>query len=357
MIIIDNVLYFPILKTTDAELRAFEHLDATVKENIIPIFELTKSRKSKKNMNRCISKRLEMLKEVVGANPFILDLTTEKQLSNEQIDKILDEHAGGFPLWVDLIKENKEAGLNIIPVIHYDEQNVYDVKKEIEELFKLSSVLAFRVPVADAIDYLKQMVAMGVPLEKLIVILDAEYQEPRGNGDKSYLFTGVVDLIIKEFSSNLPRCVLCAFSSFPDSVAKYGEDDRGGWVRYEKITYEALKSKYANVRGLSLKYSDYSSVHPYRYDTTGGQWIPRIDFANNTHMLYYRARREDGGYPYVAKLVLKDPNYSPISNLVVWGDEEIFSAANGMPNGSSPSHWISVRINLYITRTVMELIE
>ncbi len=353
---INDVLYFPILKTTDAELKAFGHLDDVVKDKIIPIFELTRSRKSKKNMSRSINKRLESLETIVGNRPFVLDLTTEKLLSNEQIEDILNDFSGGFPLWVKLVKEQKEKGLNIIPVIHYDEQNPEDVKKEIEELFTVSDVLAFRVPVNDAVLYLKTMVAMGVSLKKIILILDAAYQEPKDHKDKSGLFIETIDQLLKDFAGDMPQCIACAFSSFPDSVTKYGEDDKGVWPRYEKYTYLALKSKYNNVPGLNLKYADYSSVHPYRYDTTGGQWIPRIDFIDADSMRYYRLRREDGGYALVAQKVLADQNYLPIGGLNAWGDNEIAVAGKGAPNGGAPSHWISVRINLYITRTLIELI-
>lgn len=356
MIAINDFLYFPILKTTDAELKAFEHLDDTVKDRIIPIFELTRSRKSKKNMSRSINKRLETLESIVGERPFILDLTTEKLLSNEQIEDILNNFSGGFPLWIKLIKEQKEKGLNVIPVIHYDEQNLEDVKKEILELFKVSDILAFRVPVNDAILYLKTMISMGVSLDKIMLILDAGYQEPKGHKDKSNLFVETIEHLLKDFTNNMPQCITCTFSSFPDSVTKYGEDDKGKWPRYEKYTYRALREKYNRISGLNLKYSDYSSVHPYRYDTTGGQWIPRIDFIDNDYMLYHRLRREDGGYALVAQKVLDDPNYLPIQGLRVWGDNEIAVAGRGIPNGGAPSHWISVRINLYITRTLIELI-
>ena len=41
--------YFPILKTTDAELHAYAELPLRVQEKILPIFELTRSRRSKNN--------------------------------------------------------------------------------------------------------------------------------------------------------------------------------------------------------------------------------------------------------------------------------------------------------------------
>ena len=355
MVDLKNVKYFPILKTTDAELKAFSNLDPNIKDNIVPVFELTRSRRSKKNMDRDISKRLVGIKEVVDSRPFILDLTTDKQLLNEQIAKILNTHEGGFPLWVDLIEKWKNNGLNIIPIIHYDEQNIEDVQKEIMNLLRLSEFVAFRAPVNEAIEYIKQFNKMGVPFNKLILILDADYIEPLGQPDKSNLFIYALDMIINNFSSNMPQYIACAFSSFPDSVAKYGQDDKGGWIRYEKFTYNHLQERYHEKTCLHLVYSDYASVHPRRYDTAGGQWIPRVDFITKDQMCYYRYRRDDGGYSLAAQLVQSDKKYIPIQTVSVWGDNEIRSAAEGEPHGSAPSHWISVRINLYITRTVLEL--
>ena len=355
MAIPNNVPYFPILKTTDAELKAFAALDAATKNGILPIFELTRSRRSKQNIDRCISKRLDSLKEIMGDSPFILDLTVEKQLKNEEIDKILQTHENGFSLWVKLVKDNRDMGLNIIPVIHYDEDNLADVRQEITNLSALSDTLAFRVSPADAVPYLEQLSTMRTSFNNLVLILDAGYKEPTGQADKSGVFANVIDAIVARFPNNLPQYIMCAFSSFPDTVSRYGGDESGSWQRFEKLTYDSLRARYANDQNLHLVHSDYSSVHPLRYDTTGGQWIPRIDFLNDTHMFYYRYRRDDGGYPKAAERVVADGNYAKIQGMNSWGGSEIEIAATGIPNGSAPAHWIAVRINLYITKTLSEL--
>lgn len=349
-----NIPYFPILKTTDAELKAFEHLDAHIKANIIPIFELTRSRRSPKNMDRCISKRLSSLKELMNNRPFVLDLTTDPQLSNEQIDNILEYHSNGFPLWIDLIKQNISEGLNIIPVIHYDETNLNDVKIEISKLFELSEILAFRVSPQDAISYLHSIKNMGFPLSKIILILDANYKDHNNPEDKSKDFADTIDEILKDFSTDLPLYVLCAFSSYPSSVTKIGNEKNGSWERHEKIVFNTLYNKYKDK--INLHHSDYSSVHPIRYNTAGGKWIPRIDFLDDNKMHYFRCRREDGGYICAAKQVVSPTShYSSIKTVDCWGDSEIYAASQGNPNGNAPSHWIAVRINLYITKTLSEL--
>jgi hypothetical protein len=349
--------YFPILKTTDAELKAYEHLDDSVKEKILPIFELTRSRKSSKNIDRSIYKRLDKIEELCLNRPFILDLTADTQLSNDQIKDILNSPKDGFPLWVDLIRNINERKLKVIPVIHYNPNFIDDVAKEVNELQKISNLLAFRVDIddSDLEDYLLNLQKI-YPLKNLILILDAKFIDCRKvNGDALNVFSSTIDRLLDTFGHKAFAGILCAFSCFPDSVTKYGNDQYGCFPRLEKATFFALKKYYDNTA--HIYHSDYASVHPIRYDTAGGQWIPRIDFFDESNTYYYRFRRENGGYVSAAQKTVKDLRYVPIKEYTVWADNEIEAAARGKPNGSNPSHWISCRINLYISKIVTELKE
>ncbi|TNT72288.1 beta family protein, partial [Escherichia coli] len=60
--------YYPILKTTIAEMRALKKLDFVTWRNITPILELTKSRKSKNNQESCVYRKIDEIKEIVGDN-------------------------------------------------------------------------------------------------------------------------------------------------------------------------------------------------------------------------------------------------------------------------------------------------
>ena len=44
-----NIKYYPIIKTTIAEIRALKNLDQNTWQSMTPIIELTKSRKGKNN--------------------------------------------------------------------------------------------------------------------------------------------------------------------------------------------------------------------------------------------------------------------------------------------------------------------
>lgn len=349
--------YFPIIKTTDAELKAYSFLNDEVKDGILPIFELTRSRRSKYNPDADVNKRIDKLKEDVVNRPFILDLTVEQTLSNAQIDEMLNTPKEGFALWVAFIKELLEQELNVIPMINFHPDVIEDVEKEIDSLNSLSEYLAFRVSInePDAIDYINQILAM-FDMEKLILILDGEFIElddKYDTGDKSDYFSVFLDQIDANFDATKLKALICAFSSFPSAVNDsnniYGNYNYGSFPISEIITNNELLKEYKYVR-----YGDYGSVHPIRYEGFG-RWVPRVDFMDNDKFYYYRYQRDDDGYITAANEVVLDSNYNIINEIDTWGDQEIAAADMGAPNGRSPSHWIAVRINLYITRQYLRL--
>jgi hypothetical protein len=349
--------YFPILKTTDAELKAYSFLDEAVQNKILPIFELTRSRRSKRNPNADISKRIDKIKEIAGNRRFILDLTTEKTLSNIQIDDMLNLPGNGFKLWVSFIKKLQNEALDVIPIIHYNPSEIEEVEKEISALQKLSPSLAFRVSIddEDAFTYITQ-IASTYDISQLILILDGKFislNNENDSGDKSDDFTPLLNRITMRLVK-MPKETICSFSSFPSAVGKkpYGGYNEGSFKISEVITNKSLLKKYPFVL-----HGDYGSVHPYRYDAAAGGWIPRIDFLTEDTFFYHRHKRlpDDGGYIKAAKKVMSNINYRKIKGIDVWGDQEIASAADGIPNGSNPAHWIAVRINLYITKQYLRL--
>lgn len=332
--------YFPILKTTDAELRAFAELPEQVQDKILPVFELTRSRRSKKNRDGDTWKRIENLKGCLGTRPFILDLTTEQSLQNPQIDEMLNVPKHGYDSWVSFVSKIVDHDLNIIPVIHYNPDELAEVKVEIRKLQKLSDCLAFRVGIDDEVNLYVQEIGKVFDLSKLVLILDAGFIE----SDLPNPFRTTLDAI----PIKLLKAVICAASSFPKSIASYG-DQHGSLRIAEVVATDALQNQYKVFHG------DYGSVHPVRYEARWGGWVPRIDFPSRDMIHYYRYRREKGGYAKAAQKVKSDSNYTAISEFNVWGDLEIKDAAAGHPNGLSPAHWIAVRVNLYITQQFLRL--
>ncbi len=352
---LDDFHYYPLLKTTDAELKAYSNLDSSVQDNILPIFELTKSRRSTKNPLGKISIRLEQLQDLADGRPFIIDLTTEPSLSNTEIRDLLNDTADGFKAWREFVAQIPNA----IPVIHYNENAAdADTKKQAKELEAKHKAVAFR---ADAYDP-DMMEYLGVILnalkrpDQLIIILDLGYVPVLEWQDAVSPIKARIAEILKHTKA---KHLVCLSSSYPKTVLApgYGDDESGDFPIIEVNICEEVQLTHKD-----LIYGDYSSIHPIRYPMGGGGWIPRIDVPLDRSCFYHRKRavkeevkgkvkgKIEDAYIDVAKKVLKDTRYKPIKGLDAWGDIEIAAAANGAPNGKSPSHWIAVRASLHITR-------
>jgi len=337
-------VYVPFIKTTDAELRGYEHLENTVKDQILPLFELTRSRKSKNNPIGEIQRRLDSCMDMVGGRQLILDLTTHESLSNPEIERLLSDD-NDFENWCSFIEEIDNP--NLIPVVHaLGDGDGLEITKQAERLLKTSEYVAFRVSAFEnnASDYIDKFPDKS----KLILLLDAEFirvgHSPREVASIEQTINGITSL------NTLEACVLAA-SSFPASVVEpgYGEDAYG-YFNIEEVILNKMVSD--DLPDHSIVYGDYASIHPVRYEMKGGSWVPRVDVPLEDKLYFHRYRREDGGYAQAAKMAIADQKYASMNS---WGDIQIQEAAKGAPPGLSPAFWISCRLNMHITRQVLRL--
>ncbi|MBS8239126.1 hypothetical protein DYI22_01245 [Marinobacter lipolyticus] len=338
--------YLQIIKTTDAELKGFSNLSDEVKNKILPLFELTRSRTTKIVPEGSIHRRLENIKDAVGDIPFILDLTSHEDLMNYEIEELLDD-TGGFSAWTDFI-DNLNLK-QVIPAIHvYQDGDPNDIVRQVRVLSSSNEKVAFRISSNDAeLEFYLRNIKRGLAADsQLILIFDAEYisewdwPKKKNELEQKILFA---QRYIPDASISV-----CG-SSFPKSVkdASSGKDDYGKLPIWEWFIFNELKALYPNII-----YGDYASVHPLRYQTGGGGWVPRIDYPLEDNIIYYRYRRDDGSYPRCAAELVDDPDFDGLS---CWGTEQIYSALSGEPNGKSPSFWIAVRLNIHITRKALRL--
>ncbi len=334
--------YTPIIKSTDAELRGFGNLSYEVKKLILPVFELTRSRKSKGSPDGNIHKRMDQISDIVGKLPFVLDLTSHDDLMNDQITDLLDE-SGGFRNWIDFLKEYKE--LNIIPAIHMYEDTEHDlIHDEINGLLKNHDKIALRVEADDdqLFEYLEIIKNCLDSDDQLLLIIDYGFVE------SSNIDVVIVNLMrrLGELPTGFnPWAISICGSSFPPSVVKHTPDcyDAYGTIELiEKYVYSKVSERFKKTI-----YGDFASVHPVRYEVRGGGWVPRVDFSLEDSIIYKRYRRNAGGYEAAASEMVNDSRYE---DLECWGNGEIENAANGSPNGLSPSFWIAVRMNTHLTR-------
>ena len=339
-------IYFPIIKTRDGELRCFEHISDDDFDKILPIYELTKSRKTKKAPDGDIYRRMSHIGKIQGNRPFILDLSTNENYTNPQIEQLLSEQ-DGFKEWQYFLFD-LHCELNIIPMIHLyeDDEGHFD---DVEAFVKVASIkkehLAVRLPYdlskEEVEYYLAPIVSNLNDNCKLYVILDAEFVRYKNVHDVVDCFIESCDGTRKFLDKVEAVVMLC--TSFPSNVAQEGGEDIAGTIDItEEAIYQGVSEEFP------IQYGDYVSINTEQIEMKGGTFVPRIDIASLDGKLfsYKRYRRHKGGYVRAAQATLADTeSYKPLN---VWADGEIAAAAREEPSGISPAYWISVRMNYYI---------
>ncbi|MCV4030305.1 beta family protein [Pseudomonas aeruginosa] len=348
----NNYCYFPILRTKDAEIRAIGNLSDKTLDHILPIYELTKSRRTKKDPIGDIAKRIDQIARIQGSRPFVLDVTTDEKQVNEQTESLLTS-SGGYEHWRALLSAYSST-LNIIPAIHIDQddEDFSETTAFIKSVQSNFRCLALRLPSGlDNETYTEVLKAISPHLgeRSLIILIDSEcIRDKVKKGSLDATLDDMYDslTIVRDITSDrrANTKIVCISGSFPLIPSKEGHDAYGEFEIYEQSVFKELSSEFPD-----MGFGDYASISPVQTDVKGGGFVPRIDVSTADTFFYHRYRRNHGGYIKCAKLVLSDPNYRSIKT---WGDDEIFLAANNNPSGISPSFWISVRANRYMTQRV-----
>lgn len=335
--------YFPLIKTRDAELRCMRSLSSETLRRILPIYELTKSRKTKTAPEGNIYKRMEEIRSIQKDNPFILDLSLNPKYINSKIEQLMSPEYG-FKEWQEFLNFFPE--LNIIPMVHLYEDSEDSLKETLQFVKDMSIKkdlairLPYNLPQGNYTYYLDPITKVLQNDHKLIVILDADYirNEAKNNIKKvadNFIFA------IKEIKKlSKIKYIIMVSTTFPRNPAHEGKNDEMGEFNiYEEEIYRCVREK------VDVKYGDYVSINTEQIEIKGGGFVPRIDIALENSFFYKRYRQKDGGYERCAKKILQDERYN---NLFCWADEEIKKASLDNATGLSPAFWISVRMVYYI---------
>jgi hypothetical protein len=355
--------YIPIIKTGISEIRGVSFLDDSIKDNITPIFELTRSRKIESLPEGPISIKLDKIEEVFGTKrPFILDLTADKQLSNTEIFR-LQNSAYGYKNWCDFLLQQKNRFPKIIPMLQIAEdenitieENQNNFEKQIKFIASNFDTFFYRNQVSD--DYYKEDLSivpktLGSNIEKLYCCIDSIFI----NQGRSPDFSSEVIKRIKNINEINEEFKIVNFStagtSFPTSISAYSPDDHNSIMLEEIAVWEEVTK---SIKDLNIIYGDYCSINPERNDMKTNGWIPRIDVPTKNTLFYYRKRKKDNTYlstyADIAQKIINDSEYQSIKNSIstyCWGLEQIEKTSKGEKTGLTPSFWISVRLNIHLT--------
>ncbi|PDT13962.1 hypothetical protein CO670_25395 [Rhizobium sp. J15] len=337
--------YVPVLKTTDSELRALKFLTSEIKSHILPAFELTRSRKTKGLPDGSATRRMEQVIEVYGRNNFILDLSTESDLINEEIISFFDQD-DGYRNWINFLSGYAEYP--IIPCALYEEDGTKaDFCAQVSSLVSSFGKICIRGGATDAILIRQLMIwALEATSPDNIIVGGSIYFIPRGMLPN---YEAIASQFIQDTVGNYaPHTLFVSSSAYPKYVVDtgYGTDSAGAFDATEFALTDNLVRRFPN---LNIAHSDYASVHPIRYATNARGWVPRVDAITDRYS-FRRYREADGGYARAAREIY---SASGTSLVECWGTDQIRNAAlNGRLGGRSPSFWISVRINQWISRAV-----
>ena len=105
----NEIIYVPIIKTADAEVRALENLSDAVRNMTTPLLEFTRSRTTAKLKRGDILRKVKRLSELFKERVFFLDLTNDPNLTNDQI-KELQSNVNGYKNWTDFAVARKLRG-------------------------------------------------------------------------------------------------------------------------------------------------------------------------------------------------------------------------------------------------------
>ena len=351
--------YIPIIKTGNAEIKGVGFLDDSIKDTITPIFELTRSRKTKLSEGP-IFKKLDKIEEIFGvARPFILDLTGDERLLNTEI-RSLQNSVDGYKNWCDFLFRQKKRFPKIIPMLQIVEDETITVEKNRDNLKKQIEFVVLNFDVffyqnritdgcyEDDLSIVYSVLGKSDIKKKLYCCIDSVFINQNKALDVSKEVIERIRDINQKF--NIVN-FSTAGTSFPKSVSDCSADD-SFTIKLEEV---AVWDKVVNsIKDLNIIYGDYGSVNQERNDIITNGWIPRIDVSTNDILFYYRKRKEGdtylSTYANVAKRVVDDLRYKSLSSFVhCWGIEQIEKTSRGEKTGLSPSFWISVRLNIHLT--------
>ncbi|MES0826755.1 beta family protein [Ruegeria sp. SCP11] len=394
--------YFLLFKTADAEKRAWRNLNSQRRSVVTPIVELSRGKKKRNAGKDKAGKPLtaEQLLSTFGVygfernwqssleamrdcDWFFLDLTREPSLSCAEIEA-LGNSANGYEKWTRFVFDRRKEGLKLKPTLlvnpaEDDDEAKYvsDLKAQFSAFSKGFKEIAYRVAVTEDDEFLFDLLSLKPEIDafrneggRFFIILDHEYVRP-GNGLVHAKRTAQVISSIYAELGDVEVVVLA--TSFPKSVTDVGDEEHDIFRVEEIYLYEEVKKTHTGV-----KYGDYGSINPIRNDEiiiTQG-WRPRIDFVSRhdgMHTYYFREKRKVvGTKEVVVKGEKKTKNvlapysvhYQSVATKVMglapyyqtvtasWGNDEIIAAAGGAVGSNSPSHWISVRMEIHISQVL-----
>lgn len=359
--------YCVIVKSGDSELRAVKNLSKTDIKKILPIIELTRGRAKNIGTREApihiypYDKKIKNIVDIFSGKgkTIALDVTSEETLSSEEIDKLFN-YQEGYKNWTDEVIGIKEKNVSLIPsiIMNYDDDSFEkNLKEQINILSEHFDTLMYRYSIDNeiAIEDIKMIKKLLPQSITLFIVIDCGWIPTASYKNVAEVCIDKIGKLKEVLGETRILITVCA-TTFPNNVSEIGDDVTDEFEIGEIKISEKIQEKYPEVI-----YGDYGSINPIRNDQIimSRGWIPRIDVALPDKIYYYRRRRPNrtsiyaNTYNMVAKDVVSDKRFP--SSINEWGFNQITNCALGDAPSSSPSFWISVRMNSHIVQQIKRL--
>ncbi|MBT2661905.1 beta family protein [Bacillus sp. ISL-45] len=322
------MLYVPILKCKQGEKDALFTLNASVKDKVVPLLEVTPDVMAKGSFCG--------VEDFWRDRPFFLDVSPE--LWEETSD---DDYLGL------LGKCNKDHAIPVIKLADSDEL-VTTLQKD--SLNGVALRLFLEEILDDMFDTMFTERISELNLSQTDIIIDAQFIDPSKINEATFLIKGALDAIegIESF-----RRVIFASNSFPNTmdVERY---DLTTFPRVESKIYEKIKS-HLNKLNVPLVYADYAVNHWSFFEfIVGIQPSFNIRYSTGDHYVVYKGDTNKKGGLKIDKVqvgcqkIVESPYY--FGKDFSWGDNEINEKASGESTKSGNlTTWRSIGTNHHIT--------
>jgi hypothetical protein len=362
------MIYYPQVKTTNAEIKAISHLKSTL--NTVPIVQLTKPRLSKKDpiiaLEDHIKRVFNQLKEF---DKVIVDITNDESFQDANLNQYILDPTDSYVAWRTRLEWIREEfkDKHIIPcAVGQPNSTILDqYKGQINQLVRTFDAIAIRLPssIYEQFDSFSQLVEIlglnDLPNESYI-LFDFEYVKPTEIDQ----FSSALSLLNSEIVKNgINSISIPLFSSCPASFPMKKKETllvhSIDMLEYKLINQISSLEKFS--------YGDYGYIHPKRKEG-GGFWYPRVDYPciDETSCFYSRyfnkeTWNDSSGRLRINTVVSNDEAYRELSRKILeelspydiglssWGKEQLErNVREENVTGKSPQHYISIRSNIHM---------
>lgn len=368
--------YHLLLKMGDSEIRAWKNLSAARKAELSVHCEITRGRK-RPNKNKLVPVEYNIekiystiIEDFAECRVCVVDITREPTLRSNET-QALGLSVDGYSAWVAKVNELYAANEKIRPtlIINPGEDDDYyqyesNIFAQFDAFAQRFNLISYRVSVLHDDGFVDDLTMLADRANAFIgegnrfeIVLDFEFIQ----ASTASLHAAYVAPLISQIRSIVPHASIVSLgTSFPKSVTDVGDEERDEFRLEELALYEAI----SRMQNQPIEYGDYGSINPIRNDTfipVGSYLRARIDFPTDKKSIYYHRvapnvdpktkkllSPRSSMYKAAAKSVLNDASHSPLPGS--WGYDKVVEAATKAPEGSSPSFWISVRMEIHICR-------